>query len=92
MTPLCALAQETATIDGIRYYLAGGEATVMAQTEQLKGDIIIPETVNYEGAVFTVTSLSHSAFKDQGHPPVTGYAESEQAYSKPVCGYALQGK
>lgn len=28
MTPLCALAQETATIDGIRYYLAGGEATV----------------------------------------------------------------
>ena len=38
----------------------------MAQTEQLKGDIIIPETVNYEGAVFTVTSLSHSAFKDQG--------------------------
>lgn len=66
MTPLCALAQETATIDGIRYYLAGGEATVMAQTEQLKGDIIIPETVNYEGAVFTVTSLSHSAFKDQG--------------------------
>lgn len=28
----------------------------------------------------------------QDHPPVAEYAENEQAYPKPACGYALQGK
>lgn len=34
---------------------------------------------------------SHSGER-QDYPPVAEYAESEQAYPKPVCGYALQGK
>ena len=32
--------------------------------------------------------ISHSGER-QDHPPVAEYAESEQVYPKPVCGYAL---
>lgn len=65
MTPLCALAQETATIDGVKYFLLDGEATVMAQTEQLEGDIVIPETVHYGGETYSVVSLVDEAFANQ---------------------------
>lgn len=65
MAPLFAPAQETATIDGVKYFLLDGEATVMAQTEQLEGDIVIPETVRYGGETYSVVSLVDEAFANQ---------------------------
>lgn len=65
MAPLFATAQETATIDGVKYFLLDGEATVMAQTEQLEGDIVIPETVRYDGETYSVVKLVDEAFASQ---------------------------
>lgn len=56
-------AQETATIDGIKYYLENGEATIMVQETSLSGDIVIPSTVSYNGADYKVTNITSSAFK-----------------------------
>lgn len=44
-------------IDGIRYILANQHATIARQNKNLDGDIIIPETVTYEGNVYTVTDF-----------------------------------
>lgn len=60
---LAGSAQETATIDGITYLLDGDKASVMQQ-KGLTGDIVIPETVWYEGDVYTVTTVQSNAFKD----------------------------
>ena len=60
-----ALAQETVEIDNIKYYLDNGEATVAEQTEQLKGSIVIPETVTCDGEEYRVVELAASAFAYQ---------------------------
>ena len=57
-----ALAQETATIDGIKYSLDNGEATILEQDKSLVGDIVIPEKVSYNGTDYTVTSAEKRAF------------------------------
>ena len=66
LLPLCAAAQATATIDGIKYYLLDGDATVMVQDETLSGDIVIPGTVSYEGDTYDVTAITSGAFKGLG--------------------------
>ena len=72
LTTLFAVAQETATIGGLKYYLLNGEATVMAaQTETLSGDIIIPETVTYNNAKYRVVRIAESAFAQQNVTSVT---------------------
>lgn len=58
---LAGSAQETATIDGINYLLDGGKASVMQQ-KGLTGDIVIPETVRYDGDDYTVTTVQSNAF------------------------------
>lgn len=58
-----ALAQETATIDGIKYSLySNGEAAISEQYDSLAGDIVIPEKVSYNGTDYTVTSVRNEAF------------------------------
>ena len=60
----------TAKIDGIYYYLSSGNATVTyynietsTNADAYKGDIVIPESVTYNGSTYSVTSISSSAFK-----------------------------
>ena len=48
--------------DGIRYALKDGNATVVIQTANLSGDILIPSSVSYKGINYTVTSIGSSAF------------------------------
>ena len=52
-----------AEIDGIYYNFSGDEATVtMNRIVRYSGSIIIPESVNYEGKTYSVTSIGYSAF------------------------------
>lgn len=44
-------------IDGIRYILANQHATIARQNKDLDGDIVIPETVTFEGNTYTVTNF-----------------------------------
>ena len=71
LTALFAVAQETAEIDNIKYYLYNGEATVMKQTETLSGDITIPETVTYNNIEYKVVRIAESAFTQQNVTNIT---------------------
>lgn len=55
------MAQETAVIDGVKYLLDGGKASVMQQSG-LTGDIVIPETVRHDKTDYTVTTVQDNAF------------------------------
>ena len=52
------------SINGINYNFAGNEATVVSHGYgySYSGDIIIPETVDYNGNTYTVTRIGNSAF------------------------------
>lgn len=56
------MAQETAVIDGVKYLLDGGKASVMQQSG-LTGDIVIPETVRHDNTDYTVITVQSNAFK-----------------------------
>ncbi len=49
-------------IDGIRYSLENGEATIIEQDKSLSGDIVIPETITCNGTVYPVKNIADNAF------------------------------
>lgn len=51
-----------AVIGGIRYSLKDGEATVVVQSRDLSGDVVIPSSVVYNGVDYSVTSIISGAF------------------------------
>ena len=59
-----AAAQETITVNNIRYYIDNGEATIAVQDETLSGDIIIPESITHEGRSYTVFRTTNGAFQN----------------------------
>lgn len=50
------------TVDGIRYALSDGEATVLAQGNSEETSVTIPESVSYGGETYAVTEIAESAF------------------------------
>lgn len=55
-------------VDGIYYYptyesLFDGECAVVSSPNKYSGSVVIPETVNYGGIDYLVTSINSSAFK-----------------------------
>lgn len=61
---LCGFAvnAQTFTVDGITYKVSKTEVAVQ-KDEAYAGDLVIPETVTYEGKTYTVTSAAAAAFK-----------------------------
>ena len=58
-----AIQAQTATVDGINYYLGSDKtATVIAST--VTGDIVIPEKITVDGVEYPVTGIGYGAFKD----------------------------
>ena len=51
-----------AVIDGVRYALQDGIATVAEQSTTLSGAISVPESVAYQGGSYSVESIGDSAF------------------------------
>lgn len=54
-------------IDGIYYNVNGNQATVTFKTtsyNSYRGNVIIPETINYSGTEYNVTSIGDRAFYD----------------------------
>lgn len=52
-------------VDGIYYnYLSSTTVEVADWTNEITGDVAIPETVTYEGSTYSVTSIGESAFSD----------------------------
>ena len=50
------------TVDGIRYALCDGEATVLAQGNSEETPVTIPESVSYGGETYGDTEIAESAF------------------------------
>lgn len=51
-------------VNGIMYYVTSEqEVQVFDETEILSGDVVIPETVTYNGITYNVTSIGSSAFE-----------------------------
>ena len=48
-------------VDGIYYKIQNGEASITAYQE-VTGDVVIPESVSYNGVSYPVTNLSQYAF------------------------------
>ena len=59
-----AFAQVVVVVDGITYYVVSWEegATVIAGETKYSGDIVIPETIECDGVICTVTSIRNDAF------------------------------
>ena len=56
-------------VDGIYYNINGNELTVTysgsnysSNSNRYKGDVVIPETVTYDGKTYTVTAIGNNAF------------------------------
>ena len=60
--PMLAVEVE---IDGINYDLNGEtkQATVVSKSDKYSGEVIIPESVVYEGIAYSVTSIGEFAFE-----------------------------
>jgi len=54
----------TFTVDGINYKSSGTKVTVQKYTtgSEYSGDIVIPETVTYDGTTYTVTATAANSF------------------------------
>ena len=65
---LCSIVAfaESAVIDGITYELItkGKQAKVVAGDTKYRGNIVIPESVEYNGATYNVTIIGDKAFYD----------------------------
>ena len=61
---LCCSVMQAEVIDGINYSLDSSSktASVTSLTEKYSGDIVLPETVEYNGVTYSVTSIGSSAF------------------------------
>ena len=62
LTPLSVLAQELATIDGLRYLLTVNQTAYIENTNTYTGELDIPEKVTYEGKDYTVKGIKWLAF------------------------------
>ena len=69
LLPVTALAHDF-EVDGIFYLMNGNNATVTYKgtsyseySNEYTGDVVIPETVTYDGTTYTVTSIRESAFQ-----------------------------
>lgn len=59
---LPSFAQEI-TADGIKYFTAGSDEVQVMDGKDCKGDVIIPESISFEGKKYKVTAISTEAFK-----------------------------
>ena len=59
-----ALGDEYTDAQGVKYTLNDDTYRVSGYTDDCAGDVIIPETVTYDGKEYSVTSIGYSAFRD----------------------------
>lgn len=61
LMPLMAQA-DMVEIDGVSYFIVGGEANVQKKTGGYTGDVVVPATITYQGKTYPVTTILSYAF------------------------------
>lgn len=65
LVSLNVLAATEITVGYLKYSVSGNNATVIGYVEEdLPKDLVIPETIEYNGLTFNVTTINGSAFHD----------------------------
>ena len=59
-----AIQAQTATVDGINYYLNAYAKTAEVTKSNATGDIVIPEKITVDGVDYSVTSIGNEAFRE----------------------------
>lgn len=73
---------QTATVDGINYYLFSSDKRAIVTKSTVSGDIVIPEKITVDGVEYPVTSIDIEAFRDckaltsVAMPSVTGIGDN----------------
>lgn len=73
---------QTATVDGINYYLFSSDKRAIVTKSTVSGDIVIPEKITVDGVEYPVTSIGIEAFRDckaltsVAMPSVTGIGDN----------------
>ena len=62
------------------------------RTKRIHGNRLYYLKADWDAAAHQPSGEPSHGGEGQDHPPAAKYAESEQAYPQPVCGYALQGQ
>ena len=61
MTNMVAFAVE---VNGINYSFSGTKATVTSSSSKYSGNVVIPESVTYNGKTYSVTSIGEKTFEN----------------------------
>lgn len=61
LLPMMAQA-DMVEIDGISYFIVGGEASVQKKDGGYTGDVVVPATITYQGKTYPVTEILSYAF------------------------------
>lgn len=59
-----AIQAQTATVDGINYYLNADAKTAEVTKSNATGDIVIPEKITVDGVEYSVTRIGYEAFRE----------------------------
>ena len=57
---IVAVADVKVTVDGLVYSLSGTKATIVDYTPDVPADLVIPETINYDGSQYEVSCIGNS--------------------------------
>jgi hypothetical protein len=61
LLPSVRIAAEKVLIDGIYYYIGSGGRCEVSESN-ISGDVVIPESINYAGITYSVSSIGYNAF------------------------------
>ena len=83
LSALPAVAQTVVKVDGVSYALTSDNTAQIDKNEGCKGDVVIPDSIEYEGKRYLVNTMVNGAF--WGSAGQFGIAAGCHHYHQPEC-------
>ena len=78
---IVAVADVEVTVDGLVYSLSGTNATIVDYTSDVPADLVIPETVNYDGSQYEVSCIGNRQREDSSEAKTGAFYNCTQLQS-----------
>ena len=78
---IVAVADVEVTVDGLVYSLSGTNATIVDYTSDVPADLVIPETVNYDGSQYEVSCIGNRQREDSSEAQTGAFYNCTQLQS-----------